>query len=204
MWAGARLTRCSQEFSGEKKKKPSHWALGMWCIWCAATDWYFESAASKDEKKLISGCFWSKLMDFIVILMHVKILCSCWRMCRTLQQSVRQTVGKRCLQFREVQQCRLGLRGFVRHNLPLWHMLLWEGDADWTPVLSLGLPAVISLGTPNWSLVYLWYLYGPLMGSFSLRGGWEEQIIGPEVLHRLGLTATLNLQFTGRSHTYSL
>lgn len=72
-------------------------------------------------------------------------------------------------------------------------MQLCEGDVDWTLALSLGLPAVICLGTPNWSLVYLLYLYGPLMGPFGER---EEQIIGPEVLHRPGAAAMLNLQFT--------
>lgn len=55
---------------------------------------------------------------------------------------------------------------FVGLNLLLSHKLLWEDDVDWMAMLSLGVP-VISSGTYNWSLVYLWYLHGRLMGPFA-------------------------------------
>lgn len=117
----------------------------------------------------------------------------------------------------KVQQCRAGLQGFVRQHLPLWHTLLREGDADWTPVLSPGLPAAISLETPNWSLVYLWYLYGPFMGLFffskrRMRGtdnwSWgstETQAcrsllnlqFNKEILHLFALTRWYKSQLSG-------
>lgn len=132
---------------------------------------------------------------------------NCWR-AYAWQQYARQTAGKgRCQQICKVQQWLAGLQGFVIQHLPLWHTLLREGDADWTPVLSPGLPAAISLETPNWSLVYLWYLYGPFMGLFfsserRMRGtdNWSWGSTGTQARRSL-----LNLQFNKEiSHLFAL